>query len=159
MQYHALCRPHLPPGQGSEPYFWPNEQQHEGYLNMDYYGGDLPGIRKKLTYLQPWCDMHLPQPHLRSHANHVTTPRTTARWTRFWGPTTILAELCRAAKARGIDVVLDGVFSHTGSGFRLLQPRGPLRLLRRMAGTGQPVPPLVRFFTELSPRLPLLVGL
>lgn len=33
------------PDKRSEPYFWPNEQ-HEGYLNMDYYGGDLPGIRK-----------------------------------------------------------------------------------------------------------------
>ena len=54
------------PDKRSEPYFWPNEQ-HEGYLNMDYYGGDLPGIRKKLTYLASLgvtC-IYL-NPHLRS---------------------------------------------------------------------------------------------
>ncbi len=50
-------------GQAGEPYFWPNEQ-HEGYLNMDYYGGDFAGIQQKLPYLrQTWCDLHLPEPH------------------------------------------------------------------------------------------------
>ena len=34
-----------------EPYFWPTEQS-EGYLNMDYYGGDFAGIQQKLPYLQ-----------------------------------------------------------------------------------------------------------
>lgn len=39
------------PDKTGEPYFWPNEQS-DGYLNMDYYGGDFAGIQQKLPYLE-----------------------------------------------------------------------------------------------------------
>ena len=44
-----------------EPYFWPTEQQ-EGYLNMDYYGGDFAGIQQKPARFRR--QLHLPEPHL-----------------------------------------------------------------------------------------------
>ena len=103
------------PDKRSEPYFWPNEQ-HEGYLNMDYYGGDLPGIRKKLTYLASLgvtC-IYL-NPIFEAHANHRYNTADYRKVDPVLGTNEDFAELCRAAKARGIDVVLDGVFSHTGS--------------------------------------------
>ena len=39
------------PNKHGEPYFWPTEQA-DGYLNKDYFGGDLEGIRQKLPYLE-----------------------------------------------------------------------------------------------------------
>lgn len=99
----------------SEPYFWPNEQR-EGYLNMDYYGGDLAGIRKKLTYLAGLgvtC-IYL-NPIFEAHANHRYNTANYKQVDPVLGTNEDFAELCRAAKARGIDIVLDGVFSHTGS--------------------------------------------
>ena len=53
-----------------EPYFWPTEQS-EGYLNMDYYGGDFAGIQQKLPYLRDLgvtC-IYL-NPIFEAHANH-----------------------------------------------------------------------------------------
>ena len=112
------------PDKRSEPYFWPNEQ-HEGYLNMDYYGGDLPGIRKKLTYLASLgvtC-IYL-NPIFEAHANHRYNTADYRKVDPVLGTNEDFAELCRAAKARGIDVVLDGVFSHTGSDSRYFNREG-----------------------------------
>ncbi len=98
-----------------EPYFWPNEQ-HEGYLNMDYYGGDLAGIRKKLTYLASLgvtC-IYL-NPIFEAHSNHRYNTADYRHVDPVLGTNEDFAELCRAARARGIDIILDGVFSHTGS--------------------------------------------
>ena len=51
------------PNKKGIPYYWPNETG--GLLNLDYFGGDLEGIRQKLPYLEGlgvrWA---LPQPHL-----------------------------------------------------------------------------------------------
>ena len=54
----------------ASPYFWPTEQS-EGYLNMDYYGGDFAGIQQKLPYLRDLgvtC-IYL-NPIFEAHANH-----------------------------------------------------------------------------------------
>ena len=123
------------PDKRSEPYFWPNEQ-HEGYLNMDYYGGDLPGIRKKLTYLASLgvtC-IYL-NPIFEAHANHRYNTADYRKVDPLLGTNEDFAELCRAAKARGIRRRAGRRVQPHRFGFRLLQPRGPLRLLRRMAGT------------------------
>ena len=70
-----------------EPYFWPTEQC-EGYLNMDYYGGDFAGIQQKLPYLRDLgvtC-IYL-NPILRPTPTTATTRRTTSRPTRCWART------------------------------------------------------------------------
>ena len=103
------------PDKRSEPYFWPNEQ-HEGYLNMDYYGGDLPGIRKKLTYLASLgvtC-IYL-NPIFRAHSNHRYDTADYSKIDPLLGSREDFSSLCAAAEKLGIRVVLDGVFSHTGS--------------------------------------------
>lgn len=46
-----------------EPYFWPNEQA-DGYLNRDYFGGDFEGIRQKPALPEKsGRHLHLPQSH------------------------------------------------------------------------------------------------
>ncbi|MEG0895977.1 MAG: glycoside hydrolase family 13 protein [Ruthenibacterium sp.] len=99
----------------NEPYFWPNEQ-HEGYLNLDYYGGDFAGIREKLPYLSSLgvtC-IYL-NPIFEAHSNHRYNTADYRKADPLLGTNEEFAALCREAKKCGIGIVLDGVFSHTGS--------------------------------------------
>ena len=98
-----------------EPYFWPTEQQ-EGYLNMDYYGGDFAGIQQKLPYL---CELggsclYL-NPNFEAQANPRYHPANYLNADALLGTNEEFAALCAAAAKEGIRIILDGVFSHTGS--------------------------------------------
>ena len=98
-----------------EPHFWPTEQQ-EGYLNMDYYGGDFAGIQQKLPYL---CDLGVSciylNPIFEAHANHRYNTANYLKADPLLGTNEEFAALCAAAAKEGIRIILDGVFSHTGS--------------------------------------------
>lgn len=98
-----------------EPYFWPTEQA-DGYLNRDYFGGDLAGIRQKLPYL---ADLGVTclylNPIFEAHANHRYNTADYLKVDPLLGTNEDFAALCAAASARGIRIILDGVFSHTGS--------------------------------------------
>ena len=97
-----------------EPYFWPNEQG--GQLNLDYFGGDFEGIRKKLGYLQQlgvtWIYLN---PIFEAHANHRYNTADYLNADPLLGTNEEFARLCREARKRGIRIILDGVYSHTGS--------------------------------------------
>ena len=97
-----------------EPYFWPNEQG--GQLNLDYFGGDFEGIRKKLGYLQQlgvtWIYLN---PIFEAHANHRYNTADYLNADPLLGTNEEFSRLCREARKRGIRIILDGVFSHTGS--------------------------------------------
>ena len=98
-----------------EPYFWPNEQS-DGYLNMDYYGGDLQGIRQKLPYLAGMgVTMIYLNPIFEAHANHRYNTANYRKIDPLLGNVQDFRALCRDAKSFGIRIILDGVFSHTGS--------------------------------------------
>ena len=98
-----------------EPYFWPTEQQ-EGYLNMDYYGGDFAGIQQKLPYL---CDLGVSciylNPIFEAHANHRYNTANYLKADPLLGTNEEFSALCAAAAKEGIRIILDGVFSLTGS--------------------------------------------
>ena len=103
------------PDKTGEPYFWPNEQS-EGYLNMDYYGGDFAGIQQKLPYLEELgitC-IYL-NPIFEAHANHRYNTANYLKADPLLGTNEDFAALCAEAKKHGIRIILDGVFSHTGS--------------------------------------------
>ena len=98
-----------------EPYFWPTEQS-EGYLNMDYYGGDFAGIQQKLPYLRDLgitC-LYL-NPIFEAHANHRYNTANYLKADPLLGTNEEFSALCAAAAREGIRIILDGVFSHTGS--------------------------------------------
>ena len=98
-----------------EPYFWPTEQR-DGYLNMDYYGGDLRGIRDKLPYLAGLgVTMIYLNPIFEAHSNHRYNTANYRRVDPLLGTNADFKALCKEAKAMGIRIILDGVFSHTGS--------------------------------------------
>ena len=107
-----------------EPYFWPTEQS-EGYLNMDYYGGDFAGIQQKLPYLEELgvtC-IYL-NPIFEAHANHRYNTADYLKADPLLGTNEEFSALCAAAAKEGIRIILDGVFSHTGSDSRYFNREG-----------------------------------
>ena len=107
-----------------EPYFWPTEQP-EGYLNMDYFGGDFLGIQKKLPYLKGLgvtC-IYL-NPIFEAHANHRYNTADYLKADPLLGTNEDFAALCQEASRQGIRIILDGVFSHTGSDSRYFNREG-----------------------------------
>ena len=90
---------------------------HNGRVwNNDFFGGDLKGIEEKLDYLQSLgvtC-VYL-NPIFESHSNHRYDTADYSRIDPLLGDEADLRSLTAAAKKRGIRVMLDGVFSHTGA--------------------------------------------
>ncbi|MDR0840036.1 MAG: glycoside hydrolase family 13 protein [Christensenellaceae bacterium] len=86
------------------------------YDPCDFYGGNLPGIREKLPYLAGLgvtC-LYL-NPIFLSQSNHRYNTMDYNTIDPILGDETDLAALTQAAGEYGIRVMLDGVFSHTGS--------------------------------------------
>lgn len=82
----------------------------------DYFGGDLAGIREKLPYLQSLgvTALYL-NPIFEAHSNHRYNTADYLKIDPLLGTEEDFRALCADAKKRGISIILDGVFSHTGS--------------------------------------------
>ena len=81
-----------------------------------YYGGDFAGIQQKLPYLEELgvtC-IYL-NPIFEAHANHRYNTANYLKADPLLGTNEDFAALCAEAKKHGIRIILDGVFSHTGS--------------------------------------------
>lgn len=84
-------------------------------LNNDYFCGDLKGIEKKLDYLSELgvtC-IYL-NPIFESQSNHRYDTSDYSKIDPLLGDEKDFESLCKNAQKRGISVILDGVFSHTG---------------------------------------------
>ena len=98
----------------AEPFWQPNETG--GHLNHDYFGGDLKGIQSKLRYLHEMGVTFLYlNPIFEAHSNHRYNTANYLSVDPLLGTNQDFEELCAEAKKYGIGIVLDGVFSHTGS--------------------------------------------
>lgn len=96
------------------PPYWRPDADGE-VRNNDYFGGDLNGIREKLPYLQSLgvtC-LYL-NPIFEAHSNHRYNTADYRKIDPLLGSEADFRALCKAAGVRGIRVILDGVFSHTG---------------------------------------------
>ena len=83
---------------------------------LDFFGGTLNGIRQKLDYLQAMgVTMLYLNPIFRARTNHRYDTGTYEEIDPILGDDTAFDSLITAAHARGIKVLLDGVFSHTGA--------------------------------------------
>lgn len=97
-----------------QPEWRPNELGK--VTNSDFFGGDLKGIEQKLPYLKKlgvtciYCN-----PIFESHSNHRYDTADYSKIDPLLGTEQDFTELCAAAKKLGIRVIIDGVFSHTGS--------------------------------------------
>ena len=84
--------------------------------NRDFFGGSLAGITTKLDYLRSLgvTTLYL-CPIFESASNHRYNTADYTRIDPMLGTEADFRALCAQAKARGMRVVLDGVFNHTGS--------------------------------------------
>ncbi len=84
--------------------------------NNDIYGGNLRGIIEKLEYLNLLGvrTIYL-SPIFEAWSNHKYNTAVYLRVDPHFGDEADLKELCTRAKEYGMHVILDGVFSHTGS--------------------------------------------
>lgn len=99
---------------GGAPQYEPNE---EGIVeNFDMFGGNLDGITEKLDYLKELnvkC-IYL-NPIFEAASNHKYDTGSYNRVDADFGGEDALRRLIKKAKKRGISIILDGVFSHTGA--------------------------------------------
>ena len=84
-------------------------------LNEDFFGGDLLGVAKKLDYLKELnVSILYLSPIFEAHSNHKYDTGNYLKIDSMFGTEEDFVFLCEEAKKRGIRVVLDGVFNHTG---------------------------------------------
>lgn len=82
----------------------------------DFYGGNLQGIIDKLDYLKALgVTMIYMSPIFKSSSNHRYDTGDYMCIDELLGDESSLARLIAAAKEKGIGIMLDGVFNHTGS--------------------------------------------
>ena len=84
--------------------------------NRDFFGGSLKGICSKLDLLESLSVSTLYLcPIFESASNHRYNTADYLHVDPMLGTEEDFTELCREAHKRGIRVILDGVFNHTGS--------------------------------------------
>lgn len=85
-------------------------------LDKDFFGGNLRGIIKKLPYLKELgVSVIYLNPIFEAASNHKYNTGDYMKVDPMFGDEAILKELIGYAKDMGIFIILDGVFSHTGS--------------------------------------------
>ncbi len=85
-------------------------------LNNDFYGGNFRGITEKMEYIASLgvTILYL-NPISKSFSSHRYDTGDYKQPDPMLGTTEEFSAMCQAAHSRGIRVVLDGVYSHTGS--------------------------------------------
>lgn len=96
------------------PEFRPDE--HGIVWNKDFFGGNFAGIREKLPYLQDLgVNILYLNPIFMAFSNHRYDTADYKRPDPMLGTEEDFRDLCDEAHRRGMRVILDGVYSHTGS--------------------------------------------
>ncbi len=95
------------------PFFLPNEKGE--VLNNDFFGGDIKGIISKLDYLKKLnvTTIYL-NPIFEAYSNHRYDTGDYMKIDSLLGDENDLVNLIKSAKKLGINIILDGVFNHTG---------------------------------------------
>ena len=85
-------------------------------LNNDFYGGNFRGITEKMDYIASLGTTILYlNPISKSFSSHRYDTGDYKTPDPMLGTKAEFTAMCEAAHARGIKVILDGVYSHTGS--------------------------------------------
>ncbi len=130
-----FCRSRLPDAAGlvgdrtvhenwqDTPEYRPDERGE--IRNRDFFGGDLAGIISKLDYLKSLgvTTLYL-NPIFEAASNHRYNTADYMAIDPMLGTEEDFRALCREAHARGMRVLLDGVFNHTGSASRYFNADG-----------------------------------
>ncbi len=113
-----------------QPAFEQLEKEGGRQLNNDYFCGNIQGIISKLDYLKSLgvsC-IYL-NPIFEAHSNHRYNTADYMKIDPLLGNEEDFKELCEKAQEQGIDILLDGVFSHTGEDSIYFNKKGRYRSL------------------------------
>lgn len=100
--------------EGVPPYVRGKEDA-KTFKNNVFFGGDLKGIEKKLDYLKSLgVNVIYLNPIFEAYSNHKYDTACYDRVDEMFGGEKAFASLVSAAKRKGIEIILDGVFNHTG---------------------------------------------
>lgn len=90
--------------------------QYGEITNSDFFGGNLKGIEEKLDYLKDLgVKIIYLNPVFKAYSNHRYDTYDYKTVDPMLGTYDDFVNLCKSAKEVGISIILDGVFSHTGS--------------------------------------------
>lgn len=85
-------------------------------VRWDFYGGNLLGVKKKLEYIKSLgVNVIYFNPIFDSPSCHKYDTGDYEKIDPMFGDEEIFKDLCSEAEKLGIRIILDGVFSHTGS--------------------------------------------
>ena len=105
--YHASWK--------DEPAYYKDPDTYE-IIAYDFYGGNLRGVESKLDYLK---DLGISviyfNPVFESESNHHYDTGDYHKIDPILGTNEDFKHLIETAKSKGISIIIDGVFSHTGS--------------------------------------------
>lgn len=109
---------------GDEPFCTPEEFGGE-YLSNDFFGGNLKGIEKKLSYLKELgISVIYLNPVFKAYSNHRYDTGDYELIDETLGGEEDFVSLCKSADELGIKIILDGVFNHTGSNSKYFNKDG-----------------------------------
>lgn len=96
--------------------FYIKDPQTGEVVQYDFFGGNLAGIREKLPYLKELGirAIYL-NPVFASPSNHRYDTSDYHKIDPMLGTNEDMVSLCKDARENGIEILLDGVFSHTGA--------------------------------------------
>jgi len=98
-----------------DPLYLPHGNSKK-YFPDDIFGGNLMGIIEKLDYISSLGTgtIYL-SPVFEAHSNHKYDTADYTKIDKNFGTNEIFVELCKKASHLGMNIILDGVFSHTGN--------------------------------------------
>lgn len=112
-------------GKSADPKYGVKKEWHEPltlvdpdgvYRANDFYGGNVKGVMSKLDYL---ADLGVTaiyfNPIFLSYSNHRYDTANYMKIDPVFGTEEEFAELIKKAEKKGISIILDGVFNHTGA--------------------------------------------
>ena len=91
----------------------------------DFYGGNLRGVIEKLDYIKSLgVNIIYMNPIFDAVSCHKYDTGDYENIDKMYGTNSDFKELCQKAEEKGIRIILDGVFSHTGSDSRYFNKYG-----------------------------------
>lgn len=116
------------------------------YLATDFFGGNLKGIEEKLPYLASLgVSILYLNPIFESASNHRYNTANYLEVDPMLGNLDDFRSLCASASSHGISILLDGVFSHTGSDSLYFNKEGKYESLGAYQSENSPYYPWYRF--------------
>ena len=121
----------------------------EGPRGRDYMGGDLAGLAKKLGHLKSIgvTAIYL-NPIFDAGSNHGYDTQDYTRIDPYFGSAADFAALVKAANAKGIRLILDGVFNHMSSDSPFFDRYGHYPTVGACESTGSPWRAWFDFFAQ-----------